>query len=132
MGPPVGVVHVVRDGALWFAASSSDWKVRHVDARPEVSVTVPVRRGGLLVHVAPIPPATITFRATGHVVPATDAPADVRTALLRGLDTSGAEGRGALVLVRLVPHGEFLTYGVGVSLATMRDTERARGRVLVR
>ena len=51
-------------------------------------------------------------------------------ALTHGL--GGDDGtRGPLVLVAMAPRGEFVTYGVGVPLLTMRDTEKARGRVAV-
>ena len=35
-----------------------------------VAVTVPVRRGGILSLVAPIPPATVSFHGTAVVHPA--------------------------------------------------------------
>ena len=121
---------VVDDDDVWFAAAATDWKVAHVRHQPEVSVTVPVRRGGLLALVAPIPPATVTFRATAQVVPVDDAPEKVRRRLLRGL-AEPDDARGAVVMVRLTPHGDFVTYGLGVPLRVMVDTERARGRVPV-
>ena len=129
-GRSVGVSPAVDGDDVWFAAAGTDWKVTHLRHQPEVSATVPVRRGGLLALVAPIPPATITFRATAQVVPVDDAPEAVRRRLLRGLSEPDL-ARGGTVMVRLTPHGEFLTYGVGVSLRTMLDTERARGRVPV-
>ena len=128
-GRSVGVSPVVDDD-VWFAATATDWKVAHVRHQPEVSVTVPVRRGGLLALVAPIPPATVTFRATAQVVPVDDAPEKVRRRLLRGL-AEPDDARGAVVMVRLTPHGDFVTYGLGVPLRVMVDTERARGRVPV-
>ena len=36
--------------------------------------------------------------------------------------------RGALVGIGVLPVGDFVTYGVGVSVLGMRDTELARGR----
>ena len=129
-GRSVGVSPAVDGDDVWFAASETDWKVAHLRHQPEVSVTVPVRRGGLLALVAPIPPATITFRATAQVLPADAAPEAVRRKLLRGLSEPEA-GRGGHVMVRLTPHGDFVTYGVGVPLRTMLDTEAARGRVPV-
>ncbi|UZN04032.1 hypothetical protein [Cellulomonas sp. S1-8] len=129
-GRSVGVTPAVHGDAVWFAATETDWKVDHLRHQSEVSATVPVRRGGLLALVAPIPPATITFRATAQVVPAGDAPAPVRKRLLRGLTEPDSE-RGDVVMVRLTPHGDFVTYGIGVPLRLLVDTERARGRVPV-
>lgn len=129
-GRSVGVSPAVDGDDVWFAASENDWKVAHLRHQPEISVTVPVRRGGLLALVAPIPPAAVTFRATAHVVPMADAPERVRSRLLRGLRDPDV-ARGAVVMARLTPHGDFVTYGLGVPLRAMVDTERARGRVPV-
>lgn len=129
-GRTVGVTPAVDGDDVWFAATETDWKVAHVRHQPEVSVTVPVRRGGLLTLVAPIPPATVTFRARAQVVAPGDAPERVRRRLLRGL-TEPDDARGAVVMVRLTPRGDFVTYGLGVPLRVMVDTERARGRVPV-
>ena len=129
-GRSVGVSPAVDGDHLWFAAAATDWKVDHLRHQPEVSVTVPVRRGGLLALVAPVPPATVTFRATAQVTAVGDAPPAVRKRLLHGLTDADA-ARGGTVMVRLTPHGDFVTYGIGVPLRTMMDTERARGRVPV-
>jgi len=129
-GRSVGVSPAVDGDTVWFAAHGTDWKVDHLRHQPEVSLTVPVRRGGVLALVAPIPPATITCRATAEVLPVDRAPATVRRRLLMGQDVEKAVAAGT-VMVRLTPHGDFVTYGVGVPLRTMLDTERARGRVPV-
>ncbi len=42
------------------------------------------------------------------------------------------EGTDPHVGVRIDPHGDFVTYGVGTSLMGMRDTLDARGRAPVR
>ena len=129
-GRSVGVVPAVDGDDVWFAASERDWKIDHLRHQAEVSVTVPVRRGGLRALVAPIPPATVTFRARAEVLGADAAPEKVRRTLLRGLTPADAE-RGGTVMVRLTPYGEFVTYGVGVPLRLLADTERARARVPV-
>ena len=49
-------------------------KARHIPADGRVAVTVPVRRGGILPLVAPVPPATISFHATA-IVHSPNAPA---------------------------------------------------------
>ncbi|GIG41551.1 hypothetical protein [Cellulomonas phragmiteti] len=127
-GRTVGVSPAVHGGDLWIAVADDDWKTAHLRHQPEVSVTVPVRRGGLLALVAPIPPATVTFSATASVLPADHAPDPVRRRLLRGLKVSD-DVLAATVTVRLTPHGDLVTYGIGVPLLRMLDTERARGRV---
>lgn len=118
----VGVVPVVHDGELWYASKASEWKVRHVRANPHVSVTVPVQRG-----IPPIPPATITFAGTARVVddPA-QVPGPVVRAVTRGLKETDA---ASSVFVAITPTGDMVTYGIGVSLWGMLDTEKARGRL---
>jgi hypothetical protein len=124
-----GVMYEMIGRHLFVAVDADGWKARHLAADPRVAVTVPVRRGGLLSLMTPIPPATISFHGTA-VVHRPDAPEIARIAerLTRILPT---EHQDAAAIVEIVPEGEFVTYGIGVSLMQMRDTERARGRVPV-
>ncbi len=55
---------------LYVAVAPDSWKAKHVAANGRVAVTVPVRRGGLLSLLTPIPPATISFHAAATVHPA--------------------------------------------------------------
>jgi pyridoxamine 5'-phosphate oxidase-like protein len=64
-----GVVYGMVDRRLYVAVAADGWKARQISNGQEVAVTVPVRRGGILSLVMPIPPATITFRATATVHP---------------------------------------------------------------
>ncbi len=124
-----GVVFKSVGHRLYAAVAPDSWKARHIAASGRVSVTVPVRKGGLLAIMMPIPPATISFHAAA-VVHAAGAP-EVRQIL----NVLGAllppERRDTAALVELIPEGEFLTYGIGVSLMQMRSPASARGRVPV-
>jgi pyridoxamine 5'-phosphate oxidase-like protein len=122
-----GVVYKTVGKRLYFAVSPESWKARHIAASKRVSVTVPVHRGGILALVAPIPPATISFHATGIVHPA----GSVRIgSLSKELESLlPRERRDTAVLVELIPEGRFLTYGVGVSLTDMRKPELAEAVV---
>lgn len=51
-------------------------------------------------------------------------------ALLRGLETD-AEMLTTMCVIEVQPVKEFVTYGVGVSLMTMRHPEKAHGRAPV-
>jgi hypothetical protein len=62
-----GVMHASIGRRLYVAVAPDSWKARHIAACGRVAVTVPVRRGGLLSLVAPIPPATISFHAAAIV-----------------------------------------------------------------
>lgn len=124
-----GVMHFVEDGRLWLTTNLREWKARHIDANPSVSVTVPIAKRIPFVPWVKIPAATITFAGEAHVVPV-DQLLDAAThALLHGLDLGDESERGGLVGVVVRPTGDFVTYGVGVSILGMRDTELARGRV---
>jgi hypothetical protein len=124
-----GVLYRTVGRRLYVATDPESWKARHIPLRGEVSVTVPVRRGGLLSLVAPIPPATISFHGTAIVYPP-------ESTLVRSLSKElapllPAERRASSCVIEIIPEGAFVTYGVGVSLAKMRDPAVARGRVPV-
>ena len=65
-----GVLYKSIGPRLYIATAPDSWKARHVAASGRVAVTVPVRRGGLLSLVLPIPPATVSFHATAVLHPA--------------------------------------------------------------
>ena len=95
-----------------------------------MSVTVPVHRAGVLALLAPVPPATISFHGEAVVHPAGT---PQTTTLLEQLGSLlPRERRGSAAVIEIVPEGAFVTYGVGIPLRQMRDTDRARARVQVR
>jgi hypothetical protein len=124
-----GVVYKTIGQRLYVAVAPDSWKARHIAASRRVAVTVPVRRGGLLSLVAPIPPATISFHAQAIVHPA-GAPR-VRPLLKELGSLIPVERRTSACLIEIVPEGAFLTYGLDVSLSKMRDPAAARARVSV-
>ena len=95
----------------------------------ELSVTVPVRRGGVLALLLPIPPATISFHGTAIVHPASWLPDSALASKLATL--LPPERRNVASIIEVVPEGEFLTYGLGVTLMAMRSPAAARARVSV-
>ena len=124
-----GVVYKTVGRRLYVAVASDSWKAKHVAASGRVAVTVPVRRGGLLSLVAPIPPATISFHATAIVHPAGSLRARSLLTELGSLIPAERQASGAIIEV--VPEGAFVTYGLGVSLSKLRDPAAARARVPV-
>jgi hypothetical protein len=124
-----GVVYGVVDRKLYLAVATDGWKARQIVTGQEIAVTVPVRRGGLLSLLVPIPPATITFRATATVHPAGSL--DVRSVSKELARLVPEERKEGSVIIELAPEGRFLTYGIGVSLMAMRDPALARARVPV-
>lgn len=124
-----GIVYKVLDRRIYVAVEPDGWKAKHIASGGRVAVTVPVRRGGLLSLVAPIPPATVSFHATAIV----HAPGSPEVGPL--LDKLGAllpaERRDSASIIEIVPEGEFVTYGVGIALMKMRDPTAARARAPV-
>jgi hypothetical protein len=124
-----GVVYKIVGRRLYVAVAPDGWKAKHVAASGRVSVTVPVRRGGILSLVLPIPPATISFHAAAIVHPAGSSQVG---ALLKELGSLlPAERQASASIIEVVPEGAFVTYGLGVSLMKMRDPVTARARVPV-
>ncbi len=122
-----GVVYRAVDRRLYIAVAADSWKARHIAASGRVSLTVPVHRGGVLSLVLPIPPATVSFHASAKVHPAGS-----REALSRSKELGALlppERRESACIVEVIPEGEFVTYGLGVSLMQMRTPATARARV---
>jgi Pyridoxamine 5'-phosphate oxidase len=124
-----GVVYAMAGHRMYVAVAHDSWKARQLETGDQVSLTVPVRRGGLLSLLFPIPPATITFHATVTVHPAGSI---ARSSLPKALQRLLPETDGSPISVlEFTPEGQFLTYGVGVSLMDMRKPEMARGHAQV-
>lgn len=83
----------------------------------------------MLSLVAPIPPATVSFHAKATVHPADSLRIEkVPKKLASQLPK---ERRAAGCLLELVPEGNFLTYGLGVSLQDMAKPATALAHVPV-
>jgi hypothetical protein len=124
-----GVVYTTVGHRLYIATAPDSWKARHIARSGRVAVTVPVRRGGVLALVLPIPPAVISFHGTA-IVHRTDAP-EVRPIIAQLESLLPKDGHDTAVVIEVVPEGAFVTYGVGVSLTQMRDPAAARAKVPV-
>jgi hypothetical protein len=124
-----GVVYRTLGRRLYVAVAPDSWKARHVALDGRVSVTVPVHRGGVLALVMPIPPATVSFHGRAIVHPAGSPEVGSLLHELRSL--LPAERQTSAAIIEIVPEGAFVTYGIGISLAKMRDPASARARVPV-
>ncbi len=121
-----GVVYTVVGRRMYVVVAADSWKARHIAASGRVAVTVPVRRGGIMSLLFPIPPATISFHASAVVHPADSLAGSPLASRLGSLIP--AERLTSSRVIEIVPKGEFVTYGVGVSLMQMRHPGLARGR----
>ena len=124
-----GIVYRTRGRRLYVAVAPGSWKARHVAVNGKVSVTVPVRRGGVLALLMPIPPATVSFH--GHAIVHPAGSPEVGPLLDELGSLLPAERRTSAAIIEIVPEGAFVTYGIGVSLAKMRDPASARARLAV-
>lgn len=126
----VGIVYVVQGQTIYIATEWDTWKARHIAANPEVSLTIPITKQIPLMPWFKIPAATITFSGTATLQDATDASPEVLHALFRGIEEERSKIANMCLIV-VTPKGDFVTYGVGVSLMTMRHPDQARGRAPV-
>ncbi|MCM4084409.1 pyridoxamine 5'-phosphate oxidase family protein [Paractinoplanes hotanensis] len=119
-----GVVYAVEDRRLFVAVGRDSWKARHMAVDGIVAVTVPIRRGGLLSLLFPIPPATVSFPAVAVVHPG-----DHLTGMPRLARLVPPERRTDCAILEIRPTGHFVTYGLGIPLRAMRDPARSRARI---
>ena len=78
-----------------------------------------------------VPAATITFAGIATLATPESLDAELRRRLFQVIADDAAKLAQSSVIV-VEPVGEFVTYGVGVSLMEMRDTVKARGRAPVK
>lgn len=124
-----GVVYAAAGRRLYVVTAPDSWKARQISDGNEVAVTVPIRRGGMLSLVAPIPPATVSFHASAMVHP--PGSVNIESVSKKLASQLPRERRRAGCLLELVPHGSFLTYGLGVSLQDIAKPAAALARVPV-
>ena len=73
-----------------------------------------------------IPPATITFPGTARILEKQDLDPELFARLYRH-----EEGRDGWCAIEVTPAKNFVTYGVGVSVVTMRSPAASRARAPV-
>jgi hypothetical protein len=126
----VGIVYVVVDGKLYISSGKQAWKVRHIAQNPHVSLTVPLHKRILFMPWIKIPAATITFSGEARLLDYDAVSDEAIQKLFRGMKLPDAE-KDDMQIIEVTPVGDFITYGIGVSLMDMREPEKARGRVAV-
>jgi len=126
----VGIVYVTHEKKIYIASGKTTWKMRHVATNPNVSLTVTIPKRIPLMPFIKIPAATITFAGKARILEVADISDAVTKSLLRGLDLESEEVKNMAVM-EIEPVGNFVTYGVGVPMMTMRHPEEARGRAPV-
>ena len=125
-----GIVYVVRNNSLLIGTEKTSWKAKHITANPHVSVTVTFHRKIVFLPWIQIPDATITFHGRAHVKNADEVDPRVNRDLTRGMVEDPVRDQNTCI-IEITPEGEFLTYGIDVSLRAMRDPQKAMGRAPV-
>lgn len=125
-----GIVYIVHNRQLYISTQTQAWKTRHIAQNPSVSLTVAIPKSIPFMPWIQIPAATITFSGQATVQDAENMPTDILHKLFRGTEKDTAMLKSASVIT-VRPAGEFVTYGIGISLMDMRFPEKARGRAQI-
>jgi hypothetical protein len=124
-----GVVYAIAEATMYVVVGSDSWKARHIALCGQVAVTVPIRRGGIMSLLFPIPPATISFHGDATVRGAADL--DIQKLPRQLVRLLPSEGRATSSIIEIHPRARFVTYGVGVPLMQMRHPALSKGLVPV-
>jgi hypothetical protein len=117
-----GVLYGLRGRHLGVLVQPASNKAHEIRDGQVVAVTIPVRKGGLLSYVMPIPPATVSFHARAIVhAPGSLSPEDA--AAFAPYHPAAVRQMGEVI--ELVPEGRFMTYGIGIPFTKMREPAQA-------
>ena len=122
-----GVCYAVDGRALYISTAKGMWKVRHIAANPNVSMTVTLPKRVPFLPFIKVPAATITFKGEAQVLEVGDIAASLYARLPRGKDSDPAVAQSTAI-IRVVPRGDFMTFGIAMPITRMRRHDEARGR----
>jgi hypothetical protein len=103
------------------------WKVRHIAANPNVSMTVTMPKRVPFLPFIKVPAATVTFKGEAQLLEVADIPPSLFARLPRGNERDSSVIANTAV-IRVIPRGEFVTFGIGMPITQMRKHEEAHGR----
>ena len=122
-----GVCYVVGGRSLFISTDKDMWKVRHIAANSSVSMTVTLPKRVPFLPFIRVPAATVTFRGEAQILEVGDIDASVFERLPRGGE-SDPDVLERTAIIRVIPRGEFVTYGIAMPITRMRKHEEAHGR----
>jgi len=122
-----GVSYTVDGHSLYISTAKDMWKVRHIAANPNVSMTVTIPKRVPFLPFIKVPAATITFKGDAEILEVTDIDPTVFHRLPRGSETDPAVLEHTAI-IRIVPRGEFVTYGIAMPITQMANHAAAHGR----
>lgn len=126
----VGIVYALHEHKFYIGTRKRAWKVKHIAANPHVSLTIPIAKRIAIMPWIKIPAATITCSGVARLLENHAVQAEVLQALYRDV-VKDEKMMADSCVIEVVPQGEFVTYGVGVSLMQMRFPDKALGRAPV-
>ncbi len=123
-----GVVYIVDGRTLLISTGAESWKVHHIRRHPKVSMTVAIPKRVPFLPFIRVPAATVTFQGDAEILEVDDLPTDTTRRLFKSsqLDEDLVH---TVRIIRVIPRGQFLTYGVGMRVTQMADHARAVARV---
>lgn len=122
-----GVCYAVHRRSLYVSTDKSMWKVRHITANPNVSMTVTIPKRVPFLPFIKVPPATVTFHGEAQILDVDDIETSVFQRLGRGNERD-PDVLEATAIIRIIPRGDFVTYGIAMPITQMRKHEQAHGR----
>jgi general stress protein 26 len=125
-----GIVYVVGDRNFFISTDDDSWKAKHIRKNPNVSLTVTIPKRLPFLPFIKIPAAVATCQGEAEVLTVDDVDTKVVERLYRGMELTDQRREDTRV-IKITPAGDFVTYGVGVSLMTMRNPDDASGRAPV-
>lgn len=125
-----GIVYIVADRNFYISTGTDTWKVRHIRENPNVSLTVTIPKRLPFLPFIKIPAAVATCQGTAEILGVDEVDAAIVARLYRGMEVTEGIRRNTSV-IKVAPRDDFVTYGIGISLARMRNPEDAQGRAPV-
>jgi general stress protein 26 len=125
-----GIVYIVDNHRFYIGTDKASWKAKHIAANPHVSLTIPIAKSIPFLPWIKIPAATITVSGVANVLELSQ----VKEGVLKKLYHDVVKDEEALAkscVIEVIPHKDFVTYGVGIPLMQMRFPDKARGRAHV-
>ncbi len=123
-----GVVYVVHERSVLVSSARDSWKNRHISRHPKVSMTVTIPKRVPFLPFIEVPAATVTFQGDAEILDVGELSGEATRRLFKSsrLDDDMIH---TVQVIRVVPRGEFLTYGIDMPITQMADHERATARV---
>jgi nitroimidazol reductase NimA-like FMN-containing flavoprotein (pyridoxamine 5'-phosphate oxidase superfamily) len=123
-----GIVYVVDGRSLLISSARDSWKNRHISRHPKVSMTVTIPKRVPFLPFIKVPAATVTFKGDAEILDVDELSEEATRRLFKSsrLDEDMIH---TVQVIKVVPRGEFLTYGIDMTITQMADHERAVARV---